>query len=265
MRLVSLLLITFVAPAIAMVNADGEKEMSIGQRFHHETSFGDSGFKGPQPRFGRQLPLYKIYEDVEKVDLPVSELTDLTVEQAIGARRSKRSFKKEPLSLPQLARLLLSADGITASSQGHAFRAAPSGGALYPIEIYVLVHDVTDLADGLFHFQVSDTSLELVQQGDFSAEIHRASHDQESVGSSPVTLILTARFERSTAKYADRGYRYTYLEAGAISENIYLQAISLGLGTVAVGAFNDDATNRLIGIDGVAEASLLIMPVGKTR
>ncbi len=239
--------------------------MSIGQRFHNETSFGDKGYKGKDISWGGQVPLYKKYESASKVKLPTPVFEGMSVEKAIRERRSKRYFVDRPMTLKQLAQILLSADGVTDSLGGYDFRAAPSGGALYPIETYVIVLNVDTLANGLYHFQVSDNSLELVKEGEFGLQIHKAANEQEAVGSSPVTLILTARFDRSTVKYGDRGYRYVYIEAGAICENTYLQATSLGMGTVAIGAFNDDAVNRLLGVDGVSEAALLIMPVGFPR
>ena len=239
--------------------------MSIGQKFHHETSFGDKGYKGKDIGWGGQVPLYKEYESASKVKLPSPDFEGLSVEEAVRKRRSERHFADKAMSLEQLAQVLLSAGGITYSSNGWDFRAAPSGGALYPIEIYVIALNVDTLSDGLYHFQVSDNSLELIKEGDFGRQIHRAANEQEAVGSSPVTLILTARFDRSTVKYGDRGYRYIYIEVGAICENIYLEATSLGLGTVAVGAFHDDGLNRLLEIDGADEAALLVMPLGIPR
>jgi SagB-type dehydrogenase family enzyme len=256
-------MLTFVLTAY--VNAEQEENMSIGRRFHYETSFGDQGYKGKDIGWGGQVPLYKEYESASKVKLPTPDFEGLSVEEAIRKRRSERYFADKPMTLEQLAQMLLSAGGITYSSNGWDFRAAPSGGALYPMEIYVIALNVGTLANGLYHFQVSDNTLELIKEGDFGRQIHKASNEQEAVGTSPVTLILTARFDRSTVKYGDRGYRYIYIEAGAICENIYLEATSLGLGTVAVGAFHDDALNRLLEIDGINEAALLVMPVGIPR
>lgn len=247
------------------VSADKEENMSIGQRFHYETSFDDKGYKGKNIGWGEHVPLYKKYAEAPNTKLPAADSAGMSVEKAIRNRRSVRYFAEQPLSLQQLAQILQSADGITDSSDDYDFRAAPSGGALYPIEIYVITRNIDTLADGLYHFQVSDNSLEHIKEGDFGQQIHRAANEQDAVGLSPVTLILTARFDRSTVKYADRGYRYIYIEAGAICENVYLQVTSLGLGTVAVGAFNDDAVDELLGIDGVKEATLLMMPVGIPR
>jgi len=260
-----LFVVMLICAFVVRVSANEEENMSIGQRFHYETSFGDKGYKGKDIGWGGQVPLYKKYESASKVKLPELDLEGMSVENAIKNRRSERYFTDKPMSLKQLAQILLSADGITYSSDGWDFRAAPSGGALYPIEIYVIAHNVDTLANGLYHFQVSDNSLELIKEGDFDRQIYKAANEQDAVGSSPVTLILTARFDRSIVKYGDRGYRYIYIEAGAICENIYLEATSLGLGTVAVGAFNDDSLNRLLEIDGADEAALLVMPLGIPR
>ena len=242
-----------------------EGKMSIGQRFHHETSFGDRGYKGDGSYRGRNLPLYKVYDGALTVSLPPPKPGSRSVEEAIAQRRSTRRFADRPISLEELSQLLLAAAGITYDRKGLFLRAAPSGGALYPCEIYVVAQTIDSLKAGLYHYQVSDSTLELVEETDLGRQLHLVSHRQDAVGSSPATLILTARFERSTRKYGDRGFRYTYIEAGAIAENICLQTTSLGLGTVCIGAFNDDALNKLLGIDGDEETALLIMPVGIPR
>ncbi|MBN2226659.1 MAG: SagB/ThcOx family dehydrogenase [candidate division Zixibacteria bacterium] len=238
--------------------------MSIGERFHHETGYGDSGAKGDDLKMGQSLPLYKTYDRATIVHLPVTQSDDFPVAKAMQLRRSVRTYSDKALTLPQLTRVCLAACGITheLGAMDIALRAAPSGGALYPIELYVIAHTVDSLADGLYHYQVKDTTLELIREGDFGDEINDAAFDQDWVGTTAVTLVLSARFARSTHKYFDRGYRYTYMEVGSICENIYLQATASGLGTVSVGAFNDDALNAFLGIDGTNEAALLIMPLG---
>jgi SagB-type dehydrogenase family enzyme len=242
---------------------DGPRDsLSAGPRFHWETSFSEMGIKGESIGWGQLLPLYKSYDSAPKTRLLPPASTETGVAHIIRKRKSVRSFVAEPLSLEQLSQILLSGDGVTQVRGGVAHRAAPSGGAKYPIEIYVIAADVDSLLPGLYHFQVADSTLELLHEGDLSGDIHYAANLQDAVGASPATLILSARFARSTEKYADRGYRYTYIEAGAIFENIQLQAVELGLGTVPVGAFNDDAVNALLDIDGAHEAAILIIPLG---
>ncbi len=144
----------------------------------------------------------------------------------------------------------------------YTLRSAPSGGALYPVDIYVIVTAIDSLSPGVLHFCAADSSLVVLVEGNFGQRLAAAALDQGFVADAPVSIVLAARFERSTKKYADRGYRYAYIEAGAICQNIYLAATALRLGTVAVGAFIDQAVDDIIGVDGTEEAALLIMPVG---
>jgi SagB-type dehydrogenase family enzyme len=247
---------------LATSAADIPDSASIGPRFHHETSYDRDGFKGKSISHGEAIPLFKEYPGSEKTKLPMPEESGTSLVAALNARHSVRSFADRAITLPQLSRLLQSADGASHGTDNYPMRTAPSGGALYPVDMYVAASNVEGLQAGLYHFKPHDSSLELVEAGDFGDRLHGAAFEQGCVGSSPITIVLTARFERSTKKYADRGYRYTYMEGGAICQNIYLQAGALQLGTVAVGAFNDEALNKLLGIDGLSEAALLIMPVG---
>ena len=259
----NVLLLLLLCPMLALpISAAADDSLSIGQRFHHETSFDANGYVGENVRFGELIAPYKTYKDAPRTKLPPPVEVSMTVDEAINQRASVRSFADQAMSLEQLSRLLLSAGGITHKRGDWEMRAAPSGGALYPMEIYVVAMNVDGLPDGLYHFRVSDSSLEQVRLGDFGERVRRVANDQASVGSSPVTLMMTARFDRSTHKYGDRGYRYTYIETGAICQNVYLAATSMGMGTVAVGAFNDESANDFLDIDGLNEATLLMMPVG---
>jgi SagB-type dehydrogenase family enzyme len=261
--LAGVLVAGIVCPVIiGSVSAQEENSMSIGPRFHEETSNGDQGPKGTGHTRGRQLPPYKTCPESPKVILPPPADDSVTVGVAITARESVRAFSDQPVTLSELSRILISATGLTQPWNTRAHRATASAGALYPIELYIVVAKVESLETGLYHFQVEDTSLAPVKPGDFSSDIHEACGGQDAVGSSPITVVIAARFERVTQKYADRGYRYVYMESGAVSQNIYLQATALGMGTVVVGSFNDDAVNELLGIDGHEEAALLVHPVG---
>ncbi|MHC1586692.1 MAG: SagB/ThcOx family dehydrogenase [Candidatus Hecatellaceae archaeon] len=170
----------------------------------------------------------------------------MSVEEAIAGRRSIRSYSGEPLEVWELGQLLWAAQGITDPKRG--FRAAPSAGATYPLEIYVVVSEggVSGLRPGIYHYSPSEHSLKLVKLGDFSGELCAAALGQPWVGEASVNLVICAVFERTTSRYGERGVRYVYMEAGHVGENIYLQAEALGLGTVAIGAFYDDQVHKIL-------------------
>jgi SagB-type dehydrogenase family enzyme len=203
----------------------------------------------------------KTYGDVEPIALPDPHgYRGLSLEEAIQTRRSIREYTAGSLSLEQLSRLLHAAGGITAPANG--YRAAPSAGALYPIETYVVVNDVSDMQPGLYHHSVADHSLERLRAGDLRTEIVVAGIGQEMLGQAQVCFVLSAVFQRTRWKYRERTYRYVMLEAGHIGQNLYLAATSLGLGACAIGAFLDEELNRLLGADGEEEAAVYLLSVG---
>lgn len=255
-------LLTMALLAAAPAFAQHTESLSVGQRFHLETGFGAAGSKTLNPHWGRELPTFKTYEGAARLRFPAASVGNLSVEDAISHRRSTRSFSKKPMSLEHLAGVLMAGYGITEPHGDAGRRGVASAGGLYPMELYVIVAAVDSLPAGIYHFRPADTSLERIAEGDFSAGVYEAGNRQRTTESSPATLIIAARFDRTTGKYADRGYRYVYIEAGAICQNVYLQTAALGLGTCAVGAFNDDAVSALIGIDGFDEAPILMMPLG---
>ena len=196
------------------------------------------------------------------IKLPQPNYQGMIFEEAIKKRRSVRSYSKTPLTLPQLSQLLFAAQGITGSIPGYELRAAPSAGALYPIKVYLLVNNVEELSRGIYHYNVPKHALELLKEGDFRKEITNSGLWQDTLGEAQVTFVLSAVFERTQKKYRDRSIRYIYMEAGHISQNISLQAVSLGLGSVCVGAFYDKQVNHLIGLDGTTESVIYLQAVG---
>lgn len=242
---------------------DVEKESSIGERFHHETSLTWLGVIGDLFRGRPKKPSqYKNYPDSKAIILPKPEYRGISLESAIEKRRSVRNYSSKPVTLLKLSQLLFSAQGITGKLYDQPLRTAPSAGALYPFEIYVIANNVEGLPQGIYHYAVLNHSLELVKLGDFRKEITDAGLKQEMLGDANVTFVLSAIFDRIRHKYGERGFRYVYVEAGHISQNIYLQAVSLGLGSVSVGAFLDEEVNQLIGVDGQNEAVIYLHAVG---
>lgn len=179
----------------------------------------------------------------------------VSVEEAILKRRSIRSFSSKELSLNQISQILWSAQGITGKKSGFAFRSAPSAGALYPMEVYIAK------TDGIFHYLPQGHKLEMISTKDVRKELARASWEQDFIYQAPVDMVLCAVYSRITSKYGERGIRYAHIEAGHIAENIHLQAVSLGLGSVPVGAFDDDEVQKALSLPSDCEP-LYVIPVG---
>ena len=251
-----------IVPGVVSFAQPQENTMSIGPRFQQETCYDSSGLVGKNVSYGARLPEYKDYGGAQSIKLSPAVAPGLSVEEAIHRRKSVRSFSGKPATSEQLTRLLIAVNGLTQAGGRLTHRSIPSAGALNPLEIYVVVSHLPGIDSGLYHFRVQDTSLEQIKAGQFGSELQKAALGQESVGNAPLALVVAARFARTTQKYADRGYRYVYVEVGCAAQNVYLQATSLGLGTVAVGAFEDAKVNELLGLDGQSESALLIMPIG---
>ena len=193
------------------------------------------------------------------------KVTTMTVEEAILLRRSLREYKDEPLTIEQLSMILWVAQGITETRW--RFRAAPSAGATYPLEVYVVIGERgvrvngEFLKAGVYKYNVLRHSLILVKEGDVRSELYRASLEQEWVREAPIDLVICAVYERTTRVYGERGYRYVYMEVGHVGQNVYLMATALGLGTVVIGAFHDDWVAKIINAES-NEHPLYIIPVG---
>jgi len=204
-------------------------------------------------------------EKTEKISLPKEFIKgNLTVFDSIKTRRSIREYSEKPITLKELSTLLFATQGIT-STNGWEKRAAPSAGALYPMETYIVVNNVDGLDKGLYHYIPDEHALEIIKLGDFGKDIRSIGLGQAPLEEAAVDFIWTAVFERTTKKYGERGIRYIHIEAGHISENLYLQANSMGIGVVAIGAFNDDAINKFLGVDGEKESVIYINAVGKKQ
>lgn len=183
---------------------------------------------------------------------------DVPVERALALRRSVRDFSQKPLSIADAAQLLWAAQGIS-GSQG--LRTAPSAGALYPLEIYLIAGAVDGIAAGTHHYEPQRHRLRAVAKGDARAAIAKSALEQSWVAEAPALLVLAAVVDRSADKYGARAERYVHMEVGHAAQNVYLQAAALGLGTCLVGAFDDVQLQRVLRLP--AEVTVLgIMPVG---
>ena len=178
---------------------------------------------------------------------------EVSVEETILKRRSVRNFSSTELTSEEISQLLWSGQGITQSSTG--YRAAPSAGATYPLELYLMNKD------GLYHYVTGEHKLKLKRAGDFRPSLSRAALGQNFVAQAPVNIIVTAVYPRTTRRYGERGTRYVHIEVGHVAENIHLQAVALELGSVPVGAFSDEEVKRVLSLPK-EEVPLYIIPVG---
>jgi SagB-type dehydrogenase family enzyme len=198
--------------------------------------------------------------DAEVVRLPARSLKGrMSVEETLERRRSVREFAPAPLRLSEVAQLLWAAQGITSPEGG---RTAPSAGALYPLEIHVVVGQVIGLAAGVYRYRPSSHTLVRLAEGDRRARLARAAHDQDWVGRAPAILVVAGVYERTTVKYGRRGRDYVLMETGHAAQNVSLESVALGLGTTVVGAIDEAAVPSLLDIPP-GEVPLCLLPIGQ--
>lgn len=185
----------------------------------------------------------------------------MTVEQAIKRRRTVRAFDRKILPLEALSQLLWAAQGITEDRGGK--RAAPSAGALYPMDIYAVVgqNSVAGIEAGVYHYETGAHRLSAMVLEDLRKDVARAGLSQMWMARAPVSMVITADYRRITGKYGERGVRYAMIEAGHIAQNLILQAEALGLKAGIVGAFHDTELNGILHLPHSHE-TLLVMPMG---
>jgi SagB-type dehydrogenase family enzyme len=195
-----------------------------------------------------------------EIDLPAPHFKgSMSVEEAIKNRRSIRDFRDTPLSLQQVSQLLWAGQGITEGFK----RAAPSAGATYPLTLYIVVGEsgVEGLNAGMYEYIPQSHGLHLIKEGDYRERLAVACLTQMFIQEAPMSIVIAAEYEKTTAHYGERGIQYVHMEAGHVGENIYLQAVGLHLGTVVVGAFVDTDVQQVLGIPE-EQVPLYVMPVG---
>jgi SagB-type dehydrogenase family enzyme len=184
-----------------------------------------------------------------------NEKGSMFIEQTLHKRRSVRDYKKGPLNQEEVSQLLWAASG-----KNLYRRTAPSAGATYPLEIYLVVGEVNGLEKGIYYYSPSRHTLERKKEQDIRNPLSNASLGQRMIEKAPIDIIIAADYGRTTSHYGQRGMRYVHMEVGHVGQNISLQAIALGLGTVMIGAFEDTQVKEVLGIE---EEPLYIIPVGK--
>jgi SagB-type dehydrogenase family enzyme len=182
----------------------------------------------------------------------------VSLETTLLKRRSIRDFRNEPVSLASVSQLLWAAQGIT-NSMG--FRTAPSAGALYPLELYIVVANVTGLNPGIYHYSPQKHNLTLEIDGDKRKNIANAALGQGAIQEAPIVFVFTSVHQRVTMKYGKRGLQYISMEVGHAAQNLCLQAVALDLGSVVIGAFYEDKVSGVLELKSNC-TPMYIVPVG---
>jgi len=184
----------------------------------------------------------------------------MSLEAALWARRSNRTLKPDTITLADAAQLLWAAQGRN-RPDGH--RTAPSAMAVYPLEVYLVAGSVEGLAPGVYRYSSATHDLVLAQAGDKRAELTAAPGRPPGwAASAPMLVVFAAAWDRASSRFGARTERYSAMEVGYASQNVYLQAAALGLGTTFMGNYNDSAMTRVLAAD---ERPMGVMPVGKPR
>jgi SagB-type dehydrogenase family enzyme len=239
-------------------------ETCTGYQYLRETAYDRKTIKQVKRPAIAQVDTFKKYPDAKKIELPRKwDLKEARITPLLQNRRSLRKYLMEPVKLEELAFMLWASQGITAKSGNYTFRTAPSGGALYPVETYLSVHLVEGLAPGLYHFDVENFSLDILNDTDSAEAVSAACLNQKFMAQSAVNFLWSAVIRRCMSKYGNRGMRYILLDAGHICQNVLMAAEATGNGGCPVAAFYDDEVNELLGIDPVEESIVYTAAVGR--
>jgi len=196
------------------------------------------------------------------------DFKELSLQDAIEQRRSLRKYSEAPLSQEELSFLLWSAswarDFRSNERMEITFRNVPSAGSRHPLETFVDIHRVAGIKPGLYYYHPIKHCLVLIDDSpDTQNAIHEGCFRQEMIQSSAVNFIFTAVPYRTVWRYGQRGYRYLYLDAGHVGQNIHLASEAIGCGACMIGAYMDEAMNDVLGIDGIEEFVIYISAIGK--
>ena len=206
--------------------------------------------------------VFFIHAENSEIKLPEPKKNgSVSIEKALANRRSVRSYSSEPVSLNELSQLLWAAQGITNKS---GFRTAPSAGALYPLKLYIIAKNVKSLKKGTYKYIPSGHKLIKVKPNTNIEKVFKGALSQWSIKDASLNIIFGADFSVTEEKYKNRARQYVYQEAGHAAQNVYLQAESLEIGTVVIGAFYKNEIKSAVGMED-NETPICIMPVGKIK
>ncbi|MHA1476166.1 MAG: SagB/ThcOx family dehydrogenase [Promethearchaeota archaeon] len=241
----------------------------FGNEFQEKSKYIRGNLKGRGLDLNIKSKIYKNYPNYPKTILPkpLQEIhnTKLNITEIFKQRRSVRVFQEKSIDINQISYLLWASTGIQKIVGNFGFRTAPSAGALYPIETYLVINNCQQLDHGIYHYNILDHALEQIHEGDYSISFAKAALDQKMIALAPISFIWTAIFQRSKWKYNQRAYRYCYLDVGHIAAHLSLAAVKLNLGSCQIAAFYDNEINDLLSIDGKEESVLYLSVVGSPK
>ncbi len=232
------------------------------EKFHPKTKFSKLN-KNADRRFWPKewkTVFYKGYARLPEIKLPKPELPNVTIKDALGNRESIRKFSRKPVDLKKLSSFLYYSAGINPKHNFKERRFYPSGGARFPLEVYVISQN-TKLTQGIYHYYVKNNSLEYL--ADFDKEAVKKITSLPWARQAACLIIITTIFKRNTNKYGERGYRFILEEAGHLAQNFYLLASALNLGMCAIGDYIDDYVNGLIDVNSSEETVIYLAAVGQ--
>ena len=216
----------------------------------------------PAPPIEKPCPL-----DAKKIPLIKPEavkIGEVSLKTAILRRESRRRFSNEALSIDELSFLLWATQGVRKWQQKNALRTVPSAGNRHALETYLAVFNVDGLEPGIYRYLPSQHQLVLESSPDQLKErMTEAALNQQFAGSSAVTFIWTTIPYRMEWRYAEASYKVIALDAGHICQNLYLACEAIGAGTCAIAAYDQQAADRLLSIDGEDEFVVYMAPIGK--
>jgi SagB-type dehydrogenase family enzyme len=235
----------------------------IGDKFQEETRYDPQNMPRVILDWENKPETYKEYLYTNKVELPPQEeIETKNFHEVLLNRKTVRNFSHKPISIEQLSYLLWASTGIQRNERGFEFRTAPSAGALYPIETYLVVNNVANVAQGIYHYNIKNHHLEELMPGDYREKISTAALKQNLCQHASVVFVWSAVFERSKWKYQQRAYRYIYLDAGHIAQNLALAVNALGLGSCQIAALFDELSNEIFELDGEKESVIYMTAAG---
>ncbi|MEX5218034.1 MAG: SagB family peptide dehydrogenase [Nitrospira sp.] len=205
------------------------------------------------------------YDEYPKIELPTRILRlSIPLGDAICVRRSVRRFEPSTLDVETLSSILYYSYGITGDvTVPRSSRAIPSGGALYPLELYFYSASIQSLEPGLYHYDPSRHCVTLLHRSAMMESIAKTLVQPEIIAEAAMVVFITALFQRSAFKYGDRGYRFVLMEAGHLAQNLHLVVQGVGLSGVSIGGFFDRAIDTLLRLDGVNHSNLCMVALGR--